>query len=492
MFKSIFSKHFTVMSLVIVISFLAMGGMQMLFSTRYWVSENRERLTENARNVAEFTAANTTQNPANPSSYLISAAVEPVLGMLSIAVDGTGLIVDNNYRVVMSSDSTRSLVGETLGESVQNRLKNGKGDYFTVDNFGGLYASRQYTVGVPIRTSAGEALGYVFMSTSAERMGAYVGDNFQVFFLSALGVLTLTFIVLYALTYRLVRPLRQMAAATRAFGEGDFSVRVPVEGKDEVAELATALNSMAVSLSSVEGMRRSFVANVSHELKTPMTTIAGFIDGILDGTIPGEKRDYYLKIVSDEVKRLSRLVKSMLDLSRIDNGQLKLTPVQFDLTEVACNTLLSFEQRIENKKITIVDLEDCQREEVCADYDLIGQVVYNLLDNAVKFTNEGGSISLRVYREPGRVVCAVRNSGMGIAAQEMPHIFERFYKSDQSRGLDKNGVGLGLYIVKTVINLHHGEIKVRSVEGEYCEFSFWLPDASTDKPLSDKTGRYHE
>ena len=492
MFKSIFSKHFTVMSLVIVISFLAMGGMQMLFSTRYWVSENRERLTENARNVAEFTAANTTQNPANPSSYLISAAVEPVLGMLSIAVDGTGLIVDNNYRVVMSSDSTRSLVGETLGESVQNRLKNGKGDYFTVDNFGGLYASRQYTVGVPIRTSAGEALGYVFMSTSAERMGAYVGDNFQVFFLSALGVLTLTFIVLYALTYRLVRPLRQMAAATRAFGEGDFSVRVPVEGKDEVAELATALNSMAVSLSSVEGMRRSFVANVSHELKTPMTTIAGFIDGILDGTIPGEKRDYYLKIVSDEVKRLSRLVKSMLDLSRIDNGQLKLTPVQFDLTEVACNTLLSFEQQIENKKITIVDLEDCQREEVCADYDLIGQVVYNLLDNAVKFTNEGGSISLRVYREPGRVVCAVRNSGMGIAAQEMPHIFERFYKSDQSRGLDKNGVGLGLYIVKTVINLHHGEIKVRSVEGEYCEFSFWLPDASTDKPLSDKTGRYHE
>ena len=335
-------------------------------------------------------------------------------------------------------------------------------------------------------------LGYVFMSTSAQSMNAYVTDNLQVFFLSALGVLTLTFIVLYALTYRMVRPLRQMAAATRAFGEGDFSVRVPVEGKDEVAELAAALNSMAVSLSSVEGMRRSFVANVSHELKTPMTTIAGFIDGILDGTIPGEKRDYYLKIVSDEVKRLSRLVKSMLDLSRIDNGQLKLTPVQFDLTEVACNTLLSFEQRIENKKITVVDLEDCQREDVTADYDLIGQVVYNLLDNAVKFTNEGGTISLRVYREPGRVVCAVRNSGIGISAREMPHIFERFYKSDTSRGLDKNGVGLGLYIVKTVISLHHGEIKVRSVEGEYCEFSFWLPDSSADKVPSDKSGRFHE
>lgn len=489
MFKSIFSKHFTVMSLVIVVSFVAMGGMQMLFSTRYWVSEKRALLTENARNVAEFTVSNAVQNPADPTSYILSGGTEPILRMLSTAVDGTAVVVDNDYKVVASS--VRSLVGQTLHESVRDKITGAKGEYFSVDNFGGLYTSRQYTVGVPME-SGDVRLGYVFMSTSAQSMNAYVTDNLQVFFLSALGVLTLTFIVLYALTYRMVRPLRQMAAATRAFGEGDFSVRVPVEGKDEVAELAAALNSMAVSLSSVEGMRRSFVANVSHELKTPMTTIAGFIDGILDGTIPGEKRDYYLKIVSDEVKRLSRLVKSMLDLSRIDNGQLKLTPVQFDLTEVACNTLLSFEQRIENKKITVVDLEDCQREDVTADYDLIGQVVYNLLDNAVKFTNEGGTISLRVYREPGRVVCAVHNSGIGISAREMPHIFERFYKSDTSRGLDKNGVGLGLYIVKTVISLHHGEIKVRSVEGEYCEFSFWLPDSSADKVPSDKSGRFHE
>lgn len=490
MFKSIFSKNFTVMSLVIVTSFLAMGGMQMLFSTRYWVSEKRLLLSENARNVAEFTVSNMVQNPADPNSYILSSGTEPILQLLSTAVDGTAVVVDNQYTVVASS--VRSLVGQTLSDSVQNKIAGSGEEYFSVDDFGGLYASRQYTVGVPMK-SGNLRIGYVFMSTSAQSMGAYVGDNLQVFVLSALGVLTLTFIVLYALTYRMVRPLRQMAAATRAFGEGDFSVRVPVEGKDEVAELAAALNSMAVSLSSVEGMRRSFVANVSHELKTPMTTIAGFIDGILDGTIPDDKRNYYLKIVSDEVKRLSRLVKSMLDLSRIDNGQLKLTPVQFDLTEVVCNTLLSFEQRIEGKHITIADLEDCQREDVVADYDLIGQVVYNLLDNAVKFTNEGGTISLRVYREPGRVVCAVRNSGIGISPQEMPHIFERFYKSDTSRGLDKNGVGLGLYIVKTVIGLHHGEIKVRSTEGEYCEFAFWLPDNPADRaPADNKPGRSHE
>ena len=217
-------------------------------------------------------------------------------------------------------------------------------------------------------------------------------------------------------------------------------------------------------------------------------TIAGFIDGILDGTIPQEKREYYLKIVSDEVKRLSRLVKSMLDLSRIDSGALKLNPVRFDLTEVTCSVLVSFERRLEEKNITVTGLENCGRADVNGDYDLIGQVVYNLLDNAIKFINPGGVLTIRTEKREGRVYCSVRNTGLGISAQEMPRIFERFYKSDKSRSLDKNGVGLGLYIVKSVINLHHGEIYVRSVEGEYCEFTFWLPDA--DLPLPG--GRSHE
>ena len=177
------------------------------------------------------------------------------------------------------------------------------------------------------------------------------------FFLSALGVLALTFIAVYIMTLRMVRPLRQMAAAARSFGMGDFSQRIRVFGRDEVAELASSLNNMAISLSSVEGMRRSFIANVSHELKTPMTTIAGFIDGILDGTIPKEKHEYYLRIVTQEVKRLSRLVKSMLDLSRIDTRELKINPTYYDFTEQVCNILLSFVQRIEEKNITVRGLK---------------------------------------------------------------------------------------------------------------------------------------
>jgi signal transduction histidine kinase len=233
---------------------------------------------------------------------------------------------------------------------------------------------------------------------------------------------------------------------------------------------------MAVSLSSEEEARRSFVANVSHELKTPMTTISGFVDGILDGTIPPEKHAHYLQIVSGEVKRLSRLVRSMLDLSRIDSGQLKLHPVSFDFTQAVCASLLSFEQQIEQKQLTVEGLEDCEPQTVCGDFDLLQQVVYNLLENAVKFTNEGGTLSVRLYRETGRTFLSIRNTGEGIPSTELPHIFERFYKSDRSRSLDKSGTGLGLYLVKTIVNLHGGEITVQSVPHEYCEFVFWLPD----------------
>ena len=166
----------------------------------------------------------------------------------------------------------------------------------------------------------------------------------------------------------------------------------------------------------------------------------------------------------------------MLSLSRIDSGQLRLNMVDFDLLGLTGQTLLTFEKRIEEKSITIEGLEDAEPMPVHGDYDLLGQVLYNLLDNAVKFTNVGGSICIHMEKQDDRAVCSIRNSGAGIPAEEMPRIFERFYKSDRSRGLDKNGIGLGLYIVQTAVALHKGEVLVRSVEGDYTEFSFWLPD----------------
>lgn len=228
-------------------------------------------------------------------------------------------------------------------------------------------------------------------------------------------------------------------------------------------------------------------ANISHELKTPMTTIAGFVDGILDGTIPPEKRDHYLQIVSGEVKRLSRLVRSMLDIARIEAGEMPLKPVVFDVNDTVCRTIFTFEQSIEAKHLEVRGL-DTPKMMVEADPDLIHQVIYNLVDNAVKFVNDGGYLEINYTVENGWVYVGVKNSGQGIPKEEISKVFERFYKSDRSRSLDKNGVGLGLYIVQSIINLHGGNIMVRSTEGEFCEFVFSLPQAKVRKN-SSKTNK---
>ena len=206
---------------------------------------------------------------------------------------------------------------------------------------------------------------------------------------------------------------------TQSFAKGDFSVRVTVERYDEIGKLAMAFNNMATNLASQETMRRAFVANVSHELKTPMTTIAGFIDGILDGTIPPEKRDKYLGIVSQEVKRLSRLVRSMLGIARIEAGEMKLVRTDFDINDIVCQTVFTFEQQIEQKRLEVRGL-DAGKFMVNADVDLVHQVVYNLVENAVKFADEGGYIEANYTQEDGRVFVGIRNSGEGLSKEEMP------------------------------------------------------------------------
>ena len=252
-------------------------------------------------------------------------------------------------------------------------------------------------------------------------------------------------------------------------------MRVPVESYDEIGQLAISFNNMASSLATTEVARRSFTANVSHELRTPMTTIAGFVDGILDGTIPPERRDDYLRIVSDEIKRLSRLVRSMLNIARIEAGELEMKPDLFDVNDTVIKTVFTFEQPLEAKQIEVRGL-DRGKVMVEADPDLIHQVVYNLIENAFKFVNEGGYIEVNYTESDAGTAVGIKNSGDGIAKDEIPHIFDRFYKTDKSRSRDKGGAGLGLHIVRSIINLHGGDIIVRSVEGEYSEFVFTIPN----------------
>ena len=248
--------------------------------------------------------------------------------------------------------------------------------------------------------------------------------------------------------------------------KGDFSKRIPVTSDDEIGELAVSFNQMTNSLVQLEGMRKSFVANVSHELKTPMTTIGGFIDGILDGTIEPEKQSYYLQIVSDEVRRLSRLVQSMLSMAKLE---------LFDFRELLCTIVVSQEQRIEAAKLNITGLDEIQSVSVNADKDLIHQVIYNLVDNAVKFTNETGTIDFKVKTDSKKLTFTITNTGKGIPESELPYVFERFYKVDKSRSANKSSTGLGLYIVKTIVKAHGGSITAASRENQFTAFSVVLP-----------------
>lgn len=497
--KSLFKKYLSVTSIIIVVSFLFLGTVMIVFIARYFQSEKQAQLTQNAKSMASIAGQSVVMMQDN--QYLIDGSrMALFIKAFSENVDADFFLVDQSGAEMISTYSIEEDENPNVdiksrqnisSETMQQALS---GYFSATGTMNGLYSSNYYIIGVPIVTtnSSGQqvAIGAVFAASDLKVLDVFRDETIKMFLLAAVAAFMVSFCIVWTFSYKLAKPLREMAIATKHFGEGDFSARVPVESQDEIGELASAFNQMAETLAAGESMRRNFIANTSHELKTPMTTIAGFVDGILDGTIPEEKRNHYLRIVSQEVKRLSRLVKTMLDLSKIDSGEMKLRLTRFDLSNTVFVTLLSFEKAIEDKKIEIRGLETASSLFVDGDPDMIHQVLYNLLENAVKFTNVEGYIDIRLAETNDRVTVTIKNSGPGIPADEVAMIFDRFYKTDKSRSQDKNGMGLGLYIVRTIIRLHGGEISVSSVENEFCQFEFWLPkkikDLNSDKGKDSK------
>ena len=286
--------------------------------------------------------------------------------------------------------------------------------------------------------------------------------------------LPLCIVVGFIFTRRLTRPIREISAASRKIANGDFSERIRIASRDEIGQLAVTFNHMAVELGNIEAARRAFIANVSHELRTPMTSIKGFVDGILDGTVPLESQGRYLQIVRDETERLNRLVNNLLDLARFESGERKLAIARFDVAEVMRRCVVRFAQLLEEKSLDVETRFERDAVFVEADEDSIEQVVYNLLHNAIKFSNEGGRIQLAVKEERDCARVSVSDDGVGIAEDELTSIWERFYKSDKSRAMDKTGAGLGLAIIRNIIHEHRQTVNVYSKLGEGTTFEFTL------------------
>ena len=340
----------------------------------------------------------------------------------------------------------------------------------------------------PVNTPEGTTVGYVLAVSTAENWSNLMDSTVRSVMVAAIWVFLAALIAIYFITERTVAPLRDMSRAVKRMAVGQYDVRVRVKGSDEVAELALAFNQMAESLENLERMRNSFVANVSHDLRTPMTTISGFIDGILDGVIPKDQQAHYLTVVSEEVRRLSRLVTALLDVSRLQAGDRKFDMKPFDVCEMGRMLLISFEQKINEKGLDVEFVCDEDNMFVLADQDAIHQILYNICDNAVKFSAEGGKLRMSFTwsgAEMGRsrkALVKVYNEGQGIPPEDLPFVFERFYKSDKSRGLDKSGVGLGMFISKTIIESHGETISVASDYGKSCEFTFTLTRTVSPTP----------
>lgn len=479
---------------VIFLGFSMLGIMIVYFVTQYWESDRWDTLQSNAITISLAISENAdAKNGAVAFTDNDNKVLRLTIETLSSGVKSDIFVTDASGKVLFCSENALGVApGASVDADFVRRAM--AGDIYELSDFNGMYDSKFYIVGVPVQVVTGDdtltTVGTVFVTSSGEYYYEYVTALIKIFCSAAIITFALVFCFVGLFSYKLTKPLQQMSRAAKAFGNGDFSTRIPVTGNDEIAELAKAFNNMADSLSASEGMRRNFIANVSHELKTPMTTIAGFIDGILDGTIPPDREKYYLNIVTVEVKRLSRLVTSMLALTRIDSGELKMVKQTFDISSTVLTTFLTFEQKIEERHIDVTGLESSKPLFIEGDPDMIHQVVYNLVENAVKFTNEGGNIDVSVTDEGERAVVAIKNTGAGIAPEQIGFIFDRFYKTDKSRSHDKNGMGLGLYLVKTIVQLHAGEITADSVEGEYTSFTFWLPkNKDSGKRTSRKESR---
>ncbi len=472
-----FLKFYVVTGLVLVAAFLVFVIMTLIMITMHWWNEKMDMLNLNCQSISADYVNAVYQQGDNLSVLILGNDIQTI----SEATNADYFVCDTNGKIIVCQEFLETN-GRVCKKHEEIKVSNDLVEWAKKEAFSTFRSfddddGDSFVVAMPIYYG-GKVIGEVFaVEDAVQGLLPYVGSVCKMMFYAFLVALLVAYVAIYFYSRKITRPIADMIEATAHYAKGDFTYRVTVDGSSsEMANMAEAMNKMVEELAIDDKAKKSFVANVSHELKTPMTTIGGFVDGILDGTIPEEKEREYLTTVSNEVKRLSRLVVAMLNLSKIESGEVSINPSKYNISSQIIEVLLSMEQRINEKNITVEGLEDMSELKIYADRDLLHQVIYNLLDNAVKFTQDGGTVKFIGKYENNATTLTIRNSGQGVSDEEISRIFERFYKVDQSRSFDVKGVGLGLYIVKTIVNMHDGKITADSKQGEYTEFTFTIPD----------------
>lgn len=463
--KSLYKRQFLLTICLVLLSFVLLAAAFFSITYRFTLRDKQESLEQNAQLIARLTSASILSGGS-----IYDGDFRMLVSFAALASDSGILIADTGGAIVLSSDGTwtsNQLAGARLPAAAVSALTS-TGSYTGMTTLGGLLGQTRYVTGASIYRSGSEDLiGMVFVTTDVSNLTELWSSFARIFTVISLAVLVLAFLSCSLTAKWQTKPMQELAQAARRFGRGDFAVRVESDPQqvDEIRELTEAFNAMADSIERSEARRREFIANISHELKTPLTSISGFTEGILDGTIPPEQESAALTTVSDETRRLARLVRRMLDVSQLQSSEKPTVFEPFDLAEVMRRVLAGLEPKITARHLEMDAALPELPTMVLGEADAITQVGYNLLDNAIKFSPEGGTIHLDITRREGKAYVSVRNTGETIAPEELALIFDRFHKTDRSRSMDREGVGLGLYIAKTIISNHRENIEVSSRDG---------------------------
>ena len=469
MSKSIFYRYFLMVQSVLLLAMLFIAIFSFSFFGHYVTDTQSAFLMERAERLAEMT------------ELVLRSPDESALGFLEFNMTTISSSSDCNVTILNSEGNvykevlaaTSGFSAAELDESILSHVLSGKPYSYVGRLPGGRIPTMVLSSPVLYR---GEPLGAAVITIPVPSLQSARKELMVTMVWVYLISMVLASIASFFMARFVTRPLRQLSRAAQEIGKGNFDMRVREDSHGELLELARTFNRMTESLQHLEEMRTSFISNVSHELRTPMTTISGFIEGILDGTVPPEKEKEYLSIALSESRRLSSLVTNLLQTSRVEQEtELKTAP--FDLTESMRIGIIQFDPQITEKDLTVSANFETDHMMALGNADMIRQVITNLLDNAVKFTPAGGKITVDMHRKGDRIYTAVTNTGDGIAPEDLPLIWDRFYKTDRSRSKDKSGVGLGLHLVRTILKKHGETIEAESKEGEYTRFTFTLKSA---------------
>ena len=453
------------------------------------INARLDALKKDAREIAVLAAAvdsySLLYTVTDSTAYALlqekAAQVYQEYGAFLLVVDRRGRTMHNlSEAYAENPDFVESLNTGSLSEALVQVLEGNEISVRTMVN-----DAPTFTVGVPYRQND-VLMGAVLIQTPAQTVEGNWNDWLPLVVLLAVAAVVLAALCLMFFIRAELKPVRQVVQAARAMADGDFQARVATEkGSPEIRELATSFNQMADRLADTERSRKEFVANVSHELRSPITSIAGYVKGMEDGVIPPEEHAHYLSIVSDETTRLSKLISQLLALSRLERDDAKLEETDFDMCEMLRRAVIRRMNELERKRLEIVcdfTQEPCM---VHADSDRIEQVVINLLDNAIRFTPEGGRIILGTEAAGSERLIRVRDNGCGISEEDRPHVFERFFTADRAHTAGK-GTGLGLAISQRIMEMHGTRLRLEDTP-EGASFIFTLPGAENVLPVQAKS-----